>query len=62
MPQTQSTPIPFLEALKRIEELTRMIRTNGLDAFETIEAAYEEVRELRTVLGARVAEMRRITG
>lgn len=61
MPQTQTTPIPFLEALKRIEDLTRMIRTDGLDAFETIEGAYEEVRELRAVLGARIAEMRRMT-
>ena len=62
MPQTQTTPMPFLEALKRIEELTRTIRTDGLQAFETIEGAYEEVRELRAVLGARVADMRRITG
>lgn len=61
MPQTQTTPMPFLKALKRIEELTRMIRTDGLDAFETIEGAYEEVRELRAVLGARIAEMRRMT-
>jgi pyridoxal biosynthesis lyase PdxS len=62
MTQTQTTPIPFLEALKRIEDLTRMIRTDGLEAFETIEEAYEEVRELRAVLGARVANLRRITG
>lgn len=62
MTQTLPTPMPFLEALKRIEDLTRMIRTEGLDAFEKIEGAYEEVRELRAVLGARVADMRRITG
>jgi pyridoxal biosynthesis lyase PdxS len=58
---TQTTPKPFLEALKRIEELTRMIRTEGLDAFETIEGAFEEVRELRAVLSTRIAEMRRMT-
>jgi pyridoxal biosynthesis lyase PdxS len=61
MTHAQTIPIPFLEALKRIEELTRMIRTDGLDAFETIEGAFEEVRELRAVLGARIAEMRRMT-
>jgi hypothetical protein len=59
--QTQTTSIPFLEALKRIEDLTRMIRTNGLEAFETIEGAFEEVRELRAVLSTRIAEMRRMT-
>ena len=61
MTQPQSTPIPFREALKRIEDLTRLIRTDGLSAFETIEGAYEEVRELRAVLGARVTDMRRMT-
>ncbi|KQP24737.1 hypothetical protein ASF27_11730 [Methylobacterium sp. Leaf102] len=61
MTQTQITPMPFLEALKRIEELTRMIRKDGLDAFEMIEGAYGEVRELRAVLSARVADMRRMT-
>ena len=58
--QTQTSPIPFLEALKRIEDLTRMIRTDGLDAFEKIEGAFEEVRELRAVLNARVTDMRRL--
>ncbi|GJD32584.1 hypothetical protein PMNALOAF_3861 [Methylobacterium adhaesivum] len=60
MTQTETTPIPFLEALQRIEELTRMIRMEGLEAFETIEGAFEEVRELRAVLNARVTDMRRL--
>jgi hypothetical protein len=60
MTQTETTPIPFLEALQRIEELTRRIRMDGLDAFETIEGAFEEVRELRAALNARVTDMRRL--
>lgn len=60
MTQTPNTTLPFLEALARIEELTRMIRTEGLHAFDKIEGACSEVRELRAALNARVAEMRRM--
>lgn len=49
----------FLSAVRRIEELTQEIRREGLGAFEKAEAAYAEVQELRTVLTARIADLRR---
>ena len=54
-PQTLS----FLTAVKRIETLTKEIRKDGLAAFEKAEAAYVEVQELRAVLNARIADLRR---
>ena len=37
MNDTQNTPIPFLEALRRIEALTTKIQRERLAAFETVE-------------------------
>ncbi|MGU3384477.1 hypothetical protein ACLBYG_08215 [Methylobacterium sp. D53M] len=54
-PETPS----FLWAVKRIEALTQEIRREGLGAFEKAEAAYAEVQELRTMLIARIADLRR---
>ncbi|MFG5121252.1 hypothetical protein [Methylorubrum sp. POS3] len=54
-PETPS----FLSAVRRIEALTQEIRREGLCAFEKAEAAYVEVQELRTVLTARIADLRR---
>ena len=54
-PETPS----FLAAIKRIEALTQEIRRDGLSAFEKAEAAYTEVQELRSVLNARISELRR---
>ena len=54
-PETPS----FLAAVKRIEALTQEIRRDGLSAFEKAEAAYAEVQDLRAVLTARIADLRR---
>jgi len=60
MKHSTETPI-FLTAVKRIETLTQEIRKDGLAAFERAEAAYVEVQELRAVLNARIADLRRRT-
>lgn len=49
----------FLAAVRRIEALTHEIRRDGLAAFEKAEAACAEVQELRAVLTARIADLRR---
>ncbi len=49
----------FLAAVRRIEALTQEIRRDGLAAFEKAEAAYAEVQDLRAVLTARIADLRR---
>jgi hypothetical protein len=56
-PETPS----FLTAVRRIEALTQEIQRDGLAAFEKAEAAYVEVQELRAVLNARIADLRRRT-
>lgn len=62
MTMKHSTETPtFLTAVKRIETLTQEIRKDGLAAFERAEAAYVEVQELRAVLNARIADLRRRT-
>ena len=62
MTMKQSTETSsFLTAVKRIEALTQEIRKDGLAAFERAEAAYFEVQELRAVLNARIADLRRRT-
>lgn len=58
MTHSPETP-SFLAAVKRIEALTQEIRRGELSAFEKAEAAYAEVQELRAVLNARIAELRR---
>lgn len=62
MNDTPDTPIPFLDALRQIEALTLRIRRERLAAFETVEETYAEVQRLRTVLIARVAALRSMTG
>lgn len=62
MNDTQNTPIPFLEALRRIEALTTKIQRERLAAFETVEETYAEIQGLRLVLVARVAALRSVTG
>ncbi|TXN25560.1 hypothetical protein [Methylobacterium sp. WL19] len=62
MNDTQNTPIPFLEALRRIEALTLKIQRERLAAFETVEETYAEIQGLRLVLVARVAALRSVTG
>lgn len=62
MNDTQNTPIPFLEALRRIEALTMKIQRERLAAFETVEETYAEMQSLRLVLVARVAALRSATG
>lgn len=62
MNDTPDTPIPFLDALHQIETLTLRIRQEKLAAFETLEETYAEVQRLRTVLIARVAALRSMTG
>ena len=63
MNDTQNTPIPFLEALRRIEALTlQSIQRERLAAFETVEETYAEIQGLRLVLVARVAALRSVTG
>jgi len=60
MTETHSHQTPsFLTAVKRIEALTQEIRKDGLAAFEKAEAAYVEVQELRALLNARIADLRR---
>lgn len=56
---TDAQPIPFLDALRRIEELTRRIRQGGLAHFDNLEAYMAEVRESRSALSARIAAVRR---
>ncbi|KQP40333.1 hypothetical protein [Methylobacterium sp. Leaf106] len=62
MNDTPNTPIPFLEALRRIEALTLSIQRERLAAFETVEETYAEMQSLRLVLVARVAALRSATG
>lgn len=62
MNDTSNTPIPFLEALRRIEALTIKIQRERLAAFETVEETYAEMQSLRLVLVARVAALRSVTG
>jgi hypothetical protein len=62
MTPTHEKPLTFLEAVRRIEAHTQEIRREGLAGFERAEAAYAEVRELRAVLQARLADLRRRTG
>ncbi|QGY04574.1 hypothetical protein MMSR116_23685 [Methylobacterium mesophilicum SR1.6/6] len=60
MTKTRSSETPsFLTAVRRIEALTQEIQKDGLVAFEKAEAAYVEVQELRAVLNARIADLRR---
>jgi hypothetical protein len=60
MTKTRSPETPsFLTVVRRIEALTQEIRRDGLAAFEKAEAAYVEVQELRAVLNARIADLRR---
>lgn len=60
MTNTRSPETPsFLTAVRRIEALTQEIQKEGLGAFEKAEAAYVEVQELRAVLNARIADLRR---
>ncbi len=60
MTKTRSSETPsFLTAVRRIEALTQEIQKDGLSAFEKAEAAYVEVQELRAVLNARIADLRR---
>ena len=55
-------PIPFLDALRRIEELTRRIRQRGLAQFDNLEADMAEIREIRSALAQRIAGVRRARG
>jgi hypothetical protein len=41
---TETQPIPFLDALRRIEELTKRIRHGGLAHFDSLEADMAEIR------------------
>ena len=60
MSKTRSPETPsFLTAVRRIEALTQEIQKDGLAASEKAEAAYVEVQELRAVLNARIADLRR---
>ncbi len=54
-PETPS----FLSAVRRIEALTQEIRREGLSAFEKAETACAEVQDLRAILNARIADLRR---
>lgn len=60
-PEMTAAPatLSFLTAVKRIEALTQEIRREGLSAFEKAETAYAEVQDLRAILNARIADLRR---
>lgn len=55
---TETSTVPFLEALRRIEELTRRIRQGGIAQIDTLEADMAEVRASRSALTARIAAIR----
>lgn len=59
---SDAQPIPFLDALRRIEELTKRIRQGGLAHFDTLEADMAEIREIRSALTQRIAGVRRARG
>lgn len=59
---TDAQPIPFLNALQRMEELTKRIRHCGLAHFDSLEADMAEVREIRSALAQRIAGVRRARG
>lgn len=59
---TDTQPISFLAALRRIEELTQRIRQGGLAHFDSLEADMAEVGRIRSALTQRIAEVRRARG
>ncbi|MCJ2054048.1 hypothetical protein [Methylobacterium sp. J-070] len=59
---TDAQPTPFLDALRRIEELTKRIHQGGLAHFDSLEAEMTEIREIRSALAQRIAGVRRARG